>query len=159
MLLTHCRIDYVVSRATLEPTGSTKRSTSPATGGEPPTTKPPAQSGITATPNSRDVHKEIGHIDVGAPRCTHRHTHKHIQRGRDAGSSVWEKSVFLIQPQQGIKSTLCWCAAGRFAGLDRSLESRERRIQPLYQRRQNRHVYILQVLNMSLLLLIWSIFS
>ncbi len=66
---------------------------------------------------------------------------------------MWEKPVFLIQPQQGIKSTLCLCVMQGFAGLDRSLDINVGRVPPLSRRC---HVYILQVLNMILVLLSWS---
>lgn len=39
---------------------------------------------------------------------------------------MWEKPAFLIQLQQGIKSTLCLCVMGGFAGVDRSLDRKLR---------------------------------
>lgn len=137
---------------------STKCLLSPATGGKPQPIKPAAQSSVTVTPSSRDVHEEIGRIDVDTPtrREMHPHTNKHTHRPYDGGSSEWEKSVFLIQPQQGIKSTLCLCVMQGFAGLDRSLDTNVGRVPPLSHRC---HVYTLQVLNMILVLLIWSTVS
>lgn len=53
----------------------------------------------------------------------HSHTNKHTHCPYDGGSSEWEKPVLLIQPQQGIKSTLCLCVMQGLAGLDRSLDT------------------------------------
>lgn len=39
----------------------------------------------------------------------HSHTSTHTHRVYDAGPAVWEMPLFLIQPRQGIKSTLCVC--------------------------------------------------
>lgn len=84
----------------------------------------------------------------------HSHTNKQTHRAYDAGPSVWEKPLCLIQPQQGIKSTLCACVMGGFAGLDRGLDINVGSVPPLIHRRQTSHVYILPVLNMILLFII-----
>lgn len=47
----------------------------------------------------------------------------------DAGPSVGD-AAGLIPPQQGIKSTLCVCAMGGLAGLDRSLDRYVGRVPP-----------------------------
>lgn len=43
---------------------------------------------------------------------------------------AWEMLLGLIPPQQGIKSTLCVCAMGGLAGLDRSLDRYVGRVPP-----------------------------
>ena len=90
------------------------------------------------------------------------HMHMHAQTNKQTrcayveGPPVWEKPVFLIQPQQGIKSTLlcmfvcdgrvCWLL---HCSLNRSLDTKGRRIPPPSHRCQTHY-------RLAIFMVIWS---